>query len=107
MTAAKTRPARVRWTAEASAYYGGHGRAGQVRRAHLIPPDGTFPRRGVPTAACGQPWHASTNAPLESLPLGQPLPAALTWCPKCVGVAADRLGLTDRVVSLVIEAAAR
>jgi hypothetical protein len=101
------RPVRDHWTAEASAYYGGHGRGGQVRRVHLIPPDGTFPRRGAPSAACGQPWWETTDAPNECLPFGGPLPHGLTWCPKCLGVAADRLGLADRVAALVVEAVAQ
>ena len=106
MTAAR-RPVRDRWTAETSAYYGGHRRAGQVHRVHLIPPDGTFPRRGAPSAACGTSWWECTNAPIDQVPFGQPLPAGLTWCPKCVGVAADQFGLTDRVVALVVEAVAQ
>jgi hypothetical protein len=88
-----------------SGYYGGHGRGKQVRRVHLIPPDGTFPRRGVPSAACGQPWWECTYAPIvECLPFGGPLPHGLTWCPKCVGVALDQLGLTDRAVAMVAAA---
>lgn len=100
------RPARVGWTIEASAYYGGHGRSLRVRRAHLIPPDGMFPRRTAPTAACGQSWWESTNAPIEVMPLAGPLPAPLTLCPKCVGVAVEQLGLVDRVLPLIVAAVA-
>jgi hypothetical protein len=95
------------WTASASAYHTGSSRrAGQVRRAHLIPPTGTFPRRGAPTAACGTPWWDTRNAENERLPLGGPLPPELTWCPKCLGVAAEVLGLSARVATLIAQAAA-
>lgn len=105
MTATRTaRPPRIAWTAETSGYSEGHGRAGQVRRAHLIPPDGTFPGRGVPAAACGQSWWPTTDAPLLTLPIGEPLPGPVTWCPKCQGVAAEQLGLTDRLAALIAEA---
>lgn len=96
-----------RWTGSASTYYAGRRRAGQVHHAHLIPPDGTFPGRSVPTAACGQPWWATANAGVENVPIAGPLPAGLTWCPKCLGVAADVLGLTGWLAAMIAEAAAR
>lgn len=95
------------WTASASAYFTGarsRRRAGQVRRVHLIPPAGQFPRRCVVTAACGQPWWDTDTAPNQTVPLGQPLPDGLTWCPKCLGIAAEQLGLTDQVAELITRA---
>lgn len=44
-------------------------------------------------------WHR--------LPIAGPLPAGLSWCPKCLGVAADVLGLTGRLAAMIAEAAAR
>lgn len=90
------------WQASASGYFAGRQRAGQV---HLIPPPGTFPRRGVPiTASCGAPWWDATNAPREAVSLADPLPDDLTWCPKCLAVAADVLGVVDQVAALVLRA---
>lgn len=102
----RQRPPRTAWTAEMSGYYTGGARAGQVRKVHLIPPDGTFPGRTVPAAACGQTWWDVTNADRERVPTDQPLPAGLVWCPRCMGVAAERLGLIDQVAALVLAAVA-
>ncbi len=94
------------WSASVSTYpTASRRRAGQVRRAHLIPPAGAFPGRGAPSAACGQPWWGTANAANEPVPLSGPLPAGITWCPKCLGVTADALGLADRVAGLIADTA--
>lgn len=90
------------WSASTSGYYDGHDRAARVTRVHLIPPPGTFPRRGGPSAACGQPWWDVQNAPRTAVPLDGPLPDGLTWCPKCLGIAAEVLGVADAVGRLVV-----
>ncbi len=95
-------PVTGQWTASVSTYpTASRRRAGQVRRAHLIPPIGAFPNRGAPTAACGQPWWGTAKTGNEPVPLGGPLPAGITWCPKCLGVTADALGLAHRVAAMI------
>lgn len=94
------------WTGSMSGYVEGRQRAQQVRKAHIQPPDGTFPRRSAPTVACGQHCWDVTDAPRLTVPFDQPLPDGVTWCAKCVGVAADHFGLTPTVLGLVAARAA-
>ncbi len=81
-------------------YWSGGKRAGQVQRFHIIREDGT---RSIPPghqALCGQgAWPASHSDPVIADPLPDKPPEGLTWCPKCVGLLADRLGLLDVIAS--------
>ena len=79
-------------------------RAGQVRRLHVIREEG--PRgwdnseRGNQTM-CGQGAWNVQDSPAMVRDTPHPLPEGLTWCPKCVGHAAELLGRLDEIARLL------
>ncbi|KWW97377.1 hypothetical protein LI90_4349 (plasmid) [Carbonactinospora thermoautotrophica] len=98
-----TRPVAPAWAAYHSGYHAGTGRrAGQVRRVHIAaPPDATRRRSTGPSAFCGvAAWPVTNSTPVLVSPRG-PLPPGLTWCPKCLGIAAERLGVLDELARIV------
>lgn len=75
-------------------------RAGQVKRLHVIREEGPGDYQGQQTM-CGQhAWPVTKSEPvIRDAP--HPLPDGLTWCPKCVGHAAEHLGRLDDVARLL------
>ncbi|MER7697008.1 hypothetical protein [Streptomyces sp. NPDC096095] len=77
------------------AFYRGYSsltgrRAGQVRRLHIMREDGPMPGR---QGECGTSGSNHTNSPAMIIdPMPATPPEGLTWCPMCVGRAADRAG---------------
>lgn len=79
-------------------------RALQVRRLHIYREDGKWAgKQGL----CGVDAWDTTNAPKVVLdPLPARPPDGLTWCPRCVGMAAERLGFLDEFAARVAGGAA-
>jgi hypothetical protein len=81
------------------AFYRGYNaatgrRAAQVRRLHIMREDGRYPGR---QGECGTAGYDVTNSPTVILDPAPPMPPeGLTWCPKCVGLAAARTGLLEQ-----------
>lgn len=88
-----------------SDYFHTSGRARQVRRVHIKAPDEAFPRRSghIPQAFCGVAAYDVTDSPKITHAPDQPLPAGLSWCPKCLGIAAVHLGAGPQVEHIVTE----
>ncbi|KOX33383.1 hypothetical protein ADL06_09590 [Streptomyces sp. NRRL F-6491] len=62
-----------------------------VRRLHIVREDGKFPGRA---AECGTAGWPVTNSPVIVLdPMPPAPPEGLSWCPPCIGRAAERAGL--------------
>lgn len=80
-----------------SGYYDGRERAGQVRRLHIVREEGQFAGR---RSLCGQAAYKVTNStPAVLDPMPERPPDGLTWCPKCVGHLAERLGMLPVVAA--------
>lgn len=76
-----------------SGYYEGVRRAGQVKRLHIMREDGKWAGKW---SLCGQYAWDATNAPVIILdPMPDRAPDGLTWCPRCIGILAERLGALD------------
>ncbi|MER8042564.1 hypothetical protein [Streptomyces sp. NPDC094032] len=81
------------------AFYRGYSartgrRAAQVRRLHIMREDGPMPGR---QGECGTAGWDVTQSPAVILDPASPSPpAGLSWCPRCVGLAAARTGLLDQ-----------
>jgi hypothetical protein len=77
-------------------YWTGRARAGQVRRVHIIREDGPKGWEPGKQTLCGQhAWPVTNSEPVILDPLPATPPPGLTWCPKCVGHAAELAGLLD------------
>ncbi|MEU2759362.1 hypothetical protein [Streptomyces sp. NPDC007094] len=92
------------------AFYRGYSsqsgrRAGQVRRLHIMREDGPMPGR---QGECGTHGHDVTNSPTMIIdPMPATPPVGLSWCPKCVGLAAARTALLDQWAAQLAAEAAR
>jgi len=75
-------------------------RAGQVCRVHVIREVGPGDYRGKQTM-CGQHAWPVTNSEPVIRDAPHPLPDGLSWCPKCIGLAAEELGRLDDVARLI------
>ncbi|MFD6346504.1 hypothetical protein ACFWF9_17505 [Streptomyces roseolus] len=74
-----------------------------VRRLHILREDGKHPGR---TAECGTAGWPATRSPAVILdPLPQAPPAGLSWCPPCVGRAAERAGILEEFAVRLAEIA--
>lgn len=51
-----------------------------------------------PAGLCGIALHNNRAGPAVEVDPTRTLPTGLHWCPKCVGVAADRAGLTYQII---------
>jgi len=81
-------------------YYTGSKRAGQVRRVHIIRENGPAGWEAGEQTECGQhAWTVQHSEPVIIDPLPDQPPEGLTWCPKCIGLLAERLGVLGRVAS--------
>lgn len=69
-------------------------RAGQVRRLHIVREDGKFPGRQAECGVAGWDVRDSPAVVLDPMPAAPP--DGLSWCPACVGKAAERVGLLDQ-----------
>lgn len=92
------------YAAFSSDYYHTSGRAAQVRRVHIKAPAVAFKRSAPRTAFCGIGAYDVTNSPKITHAPNKPLPPGLGWCPKCLGVAAEHLGVMDSVAAVVTPA---
>jgi hypothetical protein len=71
----------------------------RVHRLHIIHEDGKRPGRG---GYCGIHFYdvtRSTAGVLDPMPMVAPL--GLSWCAKCVGEHAERLGQLDAVAAVL------
>lgn len=81
-------------------YYEGSKRTGQVRRLHVIRETATPSHEPGNSTLCGQhAWPVTHSEPVIICPLPERPPAALTWCPKCIGLLAERLGLLGEIAA--------
>jgi hypothetical protein len=81
-------------------YHEGSGRrAAQVRRLHIMREDGKHPGRQALCGTGGYDVTNSTTVLIDPLP-AQP-PSGLTWCPACVGKAAERTGQLDQFAAKI------
>jgi hypothetical protein len=81
-------------------YWSGGKRAGQVRRLHIIREDGPKGWEPGKQVLCGQAaWPCRNSKPVILDPLPDRPPEGLEWCPKCIGLLAERLGLLQEVAS--------
>lgn len=79
-------------------------RAGQVRRLHIIREDGALPGRQT---HCGQgAYRVRHSEPVILHPIPEQPPQGLSWCPKCIGHLADRLGRLDQIAAQLARQAA-
>ena len=70
-------------------------RAGQVKRLHIIRETGEWAGRQT---LCGQSAGKHANSdPVIIDPMPARPPEGLTWCPKCLGHAAELFGLLDEI----------
>lgn len=86
-------------TCQRSYVQDGH-RAGQVKRVHVVRERGPKDRDGT-TTLCGQHAYAVTLSEGVIRAAPHPLPDGLTWCPKCVGLLAERQGRTAEIATLL------
>lgn len=84
------------------AFYRGYNtatgrRAAQVRRLHIMRESGKFPgRQGL----CGTSGWNVTGSPTVILdPMPATPPDGLTWCPLCIGRAAEVAGLINALAA--------
>jgi hypothetical protein len=81
-------------------YYAGGKRAGQVRRLHVIREEGPKGWEPGKQVLCGQhAWAVRNSDPVILDPLPDRPPEGLAWCPKCVGLLAENLGLLEEIAS--------
>ena len=83
-------------------YWSGGKRAGQVKRLHIIREEG--PKGWAPgkQTLCGQAaWHCQNSDAVIISPLPTKAPEGLTWCPHCMGRAAELLGMLDEAAAMV------
>jgi hypothetical protein len=76
--------------------------AGQVRRVHVIREEGPRGWDGPERQTwCGQgTWNGQHSPPvIRDAP--HDLPRGLSWCPKCTGLLAERLGRINEVATLL------
>jgi hypothetical protein len=80
-----------------SGYFDGTRRGRQVRRVHILREEGPWAgKQGL----CGQGVYKVTNStPVVIDPMPCKPPDGLSWCPKCVGHLAERLGVLDKVAA--------
>lgn len=71
--------------------------AGQVRRVHVIREEGPAGRQGGSQTLCGQGAWRVTHSPPIFRDAPHALPDGLTWCPACIGHAAEVLGQLEAV----------
>jgi hypothetical protein len=77
-------------------YWTGGRRAGQVRRLHVIRERGPGDRVAK-VFMCGAPaWDCRASDVVILDPLPVLAPDGLSWCPACVGRAAETAGLLER-----------
>lgn len=81
-------------------YWSGGKRAGQVRRLHIIREDGPKGWEPGKQVLCGQhAWSVRNSDPVILDPMPVRPPEGLEWCPKCVGLLAERLGLLGEIAA--------
>jgi hypothetical protein len=81
-----------------SAYPNGGKRAGQVKRLHIVRETSTPSLSAGRSTLCGQGAYPVTNSDRVIItPLPARPPEGLSWCPKCVGHAAELFGLLDEI----------
>jgi hypothetical protein len=73
-------------------------RSSRVTRVHVVREDGKHAGRQT---MCGQHAYDVTNSEAIIRNTPHPLPGGLTWCPKCIGHAAEHLGRLDEVARLL------
>jgi hypothetical protein len=76
-------------------------RAGQVRRLHVVRDEGPAGWESGKQTMCGQHAWDVTRSESVVIPLPCRPPDGLTWCPKCIGLLAERYGLLDEVAASV------
>lgn len=77
-------------------YFAGHGRAGQVRRLHIIRENGPKGSRSGSQTLCGQhAWDVRNSEAVILSPMPAKPPEGLSWCGGCVGKQAELSGLLD------------
>jgi hypothetical protein len=85
-------------------YYSGHGRAGQVRRLHIIREEGPKGSEPGSQTLCGQhTWHVQNSDAVIISPLPAVPPEGLSWCPACVGKQAELSGLLGEFAARLAE----
>jgi hypothetical protein len=82
-------------------YHSGSGkRAGQVRRLHVIREHGPAGWEPGKQTLCGQhAWACRHSDPVIISPLPDRAPDGLAWCPKCIGLLAELLGLLGEIAA--------
>lgn len=76
-------------------------RSARVTRVHVVRETATRSLAAGEQTLCGQHAYPVTNS--EGIVRDAPhaLPDGLSWCPKCVGHLAERLGRLDEVARLI------
>lgn len=80
--------------------------AGQVKRLHILRPEPIGkPPNEHPAAFCYTYAFPCADSPPMWVDAAGGLPVSLSWCPTCLGHAADRLGWASAVAALVLSGA--
>ena len=88
-------------TCQRGYHSGGRQPAGQVRRVHVIRETGTRSLEPGGQNLCGvQAWNCQ-DSPAVIREAPHELPEGLSWCPRCVGLLAERFGRTAEIAVLL------
>lgn len=79
-------------------------RAGQVRVCHVLREDGKWAHKQAECSAAAWDHRDSRAVMLDPMPAAPP--EGLRWCPRCVGLLAQRMGRLDLVVAELVLAGA-
>lgn len=80
-------------------YHAATKRAGQVRLLHILRPELV---NGSPHALCHiHAWDCQQSPRVDLPEFPATPPEGLSWCPRCLGMAAERLGLAQRLASMI------
>ena len=89
------------------AFYRGYSsrihRAGQVRRLHIYR-DHDGPKPGLQGWCGTHGWAVRDSPPVVLDPMPATPPDGLTWCPRCVGLAAETVGLLEALAARLADA---
>lgn len=85
-------------TVERGYYASQPQRSARVTRVHVIREDGPHPGK---QAMCGQHAYDVRNSEAIVRDVPHALPDGLSWCPKCVGHLAEKLGRLGEVARLL------
>jgi hypothetical protein len=85
-------------------YVAGRRRAGQVKLAHILREDG--PWAGKQALCSLQAWDVTDSRAVMLDPMPAAAPEGLRWCPRCVGLLAQRMGRLDLIVAELVLAGA-